>query len=208
MNGLLDNYYFQPIATITTSVHGKSTAPFLSCLAKKLVNMSDDPRERQWLHQHLSLAVVRGVLPEYWLVCKFDLTLAILSVLTSVAARHLPLFNEQLLPSHCLPFLYALLSSVRFALSVSPSVQCCFAPSVLFRSLLTTAWPMMETQRCDMSHFVWNTSDQYFKNIYIFIYIYLNSFSFSSRKAWKNGNGEENSFSKPQQDLFTPAVFV
>jgi len=54
-NDLLDNYYFQPVAIETTGVYGKSTAPFLSCLAMKLVE-----RERQWLHQHLSLAVFRG----------------------------------------------------------------------------------------------------------------------------------------------------
>ena len=33
--------------------------PVLSCLAKKLVDISGDPRERQWFHQRLSLAVVR-----------------------------------------------------------------------------------------------------------------------------------------------------
>jgi len=59
-NDLLDNYYFQPIAIETTGVYGKSTAPFLSCLAKKLVDISGVPREGQWLHQRLSLAVVRG----------------------------------------------------------------------------------------------------------------------------------------------------
>jgi len=59
-NDLLDNYYFQPVAIETTGVYSKSTAPFLSCLAKKLVGISGDPREVQWLHQRLSLAVVRG----------------------------------------------------------------------------------------------------------------------------------------------------
>ena len=54
-----DNYYFQPVAIKTTGVYGKSTAPFLSYLAKKIVDISGDPRERQWLHQCLSLAVVR-----------------------------------------------------------------------------------------------------------------------------------------------------
>jgi len=44
-NDLLDNYYFQPVAIKTTGVYGKSTAPFLSCLAKKLVYISGDPRE-------------------------------------------------------------------------------------------------------------------------------------------------------------------
>ena len=41
-------------------MYGKSTAPFLSCPAKKLVAISGDPRKRQWLNQHLSLALVRG----------------------------------------------------------------------------------------------------------------------------------------------------
>ena len=59
-NDLLDYYYFQPVAIETTGVYGKSTALFLSCLAKKFVDISGDPRERQCLHQHLSLAVVRG----------------------------------------------------------------------------------------------------------------------------------------------------
>jgi len=56
-NDLLSNYYFQPVAIGTT---GKSTAPFLSCLEKKLVDISGALRERQWLHQLLSLAVIRG----------------------------------------------------------------------------------------------------------------------------------------------------
>jgi len=38
-NDLLDNYYFQPVAIETTGVYGKSTAPFFSCLAKKLVDI-------------------------------------------------------------------------------------------------------------------------------------------------------------------------
>jgi len=59
-NDLLGNYYFQPVAIKTTGAYGKSTAPFLSCLAKKLVNILGNPRERQWFHQRLSLAMVRG----------------------------------------------------------------------------------------------------------------------------------------------------
>jgi len=59
-NDLLDNYYFQPVAFKTTGVHGKPTAPLLSIIAKKLVDISGDPREGQWLHQRLSLVVVRG----------------------------------------------------------------------------------------------------------------------------------------------------
>jgi len=56
---LQSNYHLQPVAIETTSVYGKSTAPFLSGLAKTLVDVSGDPRECQWLHQRLSLAVVR-----------------------------------------------------------------------------------------------------------------------------------------------------
>ena len=59
-NDLLDNYYFQPVAIETTCVYGKSTAPFLSFLGKKLAYISGNPRERQWRHQRLSLAVTRG----------------------------------------------------------------------------------------------------------------------------------------------------
>jgi len=79
----------------TTGVYGKFTAPFLSCLAKKLVDMSGDFRERQYLDQCLSLAVVRdNTASKYWPVCKFDLILAILSLLTSDATRHLAFFSE------------------------------------------------------------------------------------------------------------------
>jgi len=59
---LQSNYHLQPVAIETTGVllYGKSTAPFLSGLAKRLVDVSGDPGECQWLHQHLSLAVVKG----------------------------------------------------------------------------------------------------------------------------------------------------
>ena len=39
-------------------VYGKSTDPCKSCLAKKRVHVSGDPRKRQWFHQRLALAVV------------------------------------------------------------------------------------------------------------------------------------------------------
>ena len=44
------NYHLQPVAIETTGVDGKCTAPFLSGLAKKLVDVSGNPREYQWLH--------------------------------------------------------------------------------------------------------------------------------------------------------------
>jgi len=57
---LQSNYHFQPVAIETTGVYGKSTAPFLSGLSKKLVDVSGDPREHQWFHLRLSLAVAKG----------------------------------------------------------------------------------------------------------------------------------------------------
>jgi len=57
---LQSNSHLQSVAIETTGVYVKSTAPFLSGLVKKLVDVSGDPRECQWLHQHLSLAVVKG----------------------------------------------------------------------------------------------------------------------------------------------------
>jgi len=56
----LTNHHFRPVAIETIAVYGKSTAPFMSGLANKLVDMSGDPSDRQWFHQRLSLAVVRG----------------------------------------------------------------------------------------------------------------------------------------------------
>ena len=74
------NYYFQPVAIETTGVYGKSTAPVLNCLAKKLVDIAGDPREQQWLRQHLSLAMVRGNTASIGLCGSLvDLTLATLS---------------------------------------------------------------------------------------------------------------------------------
>jgi len=57
---LQSNYHFQPVAIGTTGVYGKFTAPVLSGLSKKLVDVSGDPKEHKWLHQRLSLAEARG----------------------------------------------------------------------------------------------------------------------------------------------------
>ena len=62
---LQSNYHLQPVAIETTGVYGKSTAPFLSGLAKRLVDVSGDP------------SVV-------FLVAAFD-------VLITITAYHLPL---------------------------------------------------------------------------------------------------------------------
>ena len=69
---------------------------FLSCLAKKLVDMSGDITELQWFHQAPAPIPSYGQRKRspYWPVCKFHTILAIFSVLTSVAAHHLPFFSE------------------------------------------------------------------------------------------------------------------
>ena len=89
------------MAIETTGVYGKFTAPFLSGLTKKLVDVSPsgDPRERQLLHQHLCPLLWSGeTLPAYWSVCKFDLILPVLflvvfNLLTTTIAYHLPLYQ-------------------------------------------------------------------------------------------------------------------
>jgi len=94
-NDLLENYYFQPVAIETTGVYGKSTAPFLSCLAKKHVDMSfqvtpgsdnDSTSTCLWPWSE-------GTPPAYWPVRKLGVSSATLSALTSVAAHHLPLLS-------------------------------------------------------------------------------------------------------------------
>jgi len=47
LHDLQNIYYFQTVTIETTGVYGKSTAPFLSGLAKKLVDVSGDSRECQ-----------------------------------------------------------------------------------------------------------------------------------------------------------------
>jgi len=127
--------------------------------SQKLVDMSGDPRERQWLHQGLSLAVVRGnaasilACVQVWadIICSF---LAAFSVLTSVAARHLPLFQ-------CIAIAFRILVlSVRF---IVPSVvQCYFAH---WLTILSIAQPVMRLQRGVMFHIAWKLWGISFKKI-------------------------------------------
>ena len=93
-NDVLDNYYFQPVAIETTGVHGKSTAPFLSCVAKNLLTFQATPERYSGFTSACLWPWSEGTPLAYWPVCKFDLILATLSALTSVPARHLPLFDE------------------------------------------------------------------------------------------------------------------
>ena len=76
---LQSNYHFQPVSIETTGVYGKTTAPFLSSLTKKHVDMSGDPRGSTsgstsactWLCSERTLSA-------YWPLCKFDLILSVL----------------------------------------------------------------------------------------------------------------------------------
>jgi len=134
---LQSNYHFQPVAIETTGVYSKSTAPVLSGLAKKLVDVSGDPRERQWLHQCLSLSVVRrNAASISWPVCKFALILSVLflvafNVLTSIADCHLPLYQ-------CISIVsQILILSVSF---IIPSVAQCYLAH--WSTILSIAWSM------------------------------------------------------------------
>ena len=147
----LFQYSLFTVSIENTGVYGKFTAPFLSCLANKLVDMSGGPRERQWLHQCLSLAEVRG---------------SAASILACVQVCHPQCINQ----CGCPPVVslqWIAIAFRIFAFSVSFTVfrmfctfckttmQYCFA--LAFLAIPTTAWPMMETQLCDTTHFAWNS---------------------------------------------------
>ena len=91
-------------------MYGKSTRPFWAALQKKLLI-------RQWLQGQgvtaappvllVSCPWLWSMLPTYQLVCKFFSYLSHPSVLTSVAACHLPLFDEYRIYSFCSPGPYS-----------------------------------------------------------------------------------------------------
>ena len=58
--GLVGNFYFQPIAFETTGCCGLSTSSFVEELGKKFIEASRDPLEAVWLRQKISLAIARG----------------------------------------------------------------------------------------------------------------------------------------------------
>jgi len=74
--------------------NGKSTVPYLNCLAKILVDMLGNPGSNSGSTSACPCLYSEEILLTYWPVCKFDLISTIPSVLISVAACHLPLFNE------------------------------------------------------------------------------------------------------------------
>ena len=135
-----------------------SELPCTVAVAKKLVDMSSDPREWQWLHQRFSLAVVKGNAASILacIVYKFDLMLAILH---SQCVKQWVLLLTTCLSSmnsycfvtacifcklYCLPYVWHLLS-------VSP--LCCTVLFSFLAILRTTAWPMIEPH-----HWLWHIS--------------------------------------------------
>ena len=57
---LTDRYIFEPVAIETTGVVGTSTKAFLQDLGRRIAAQTGDRRETSWLHERLSLAIVRG----------------------------------------------------------------------------------------------------------------------------------------------------
>ena len=57
---LAARFFFQPVAVETSCVLGPSTRDFLRDLGTKVAIAHNDVRERTWLLQRISLAVVRG----------------------------------------------------------------------------------------------------------------------------------------------------
>ena len=96
---LQSNYHLQPVAIETTGVYGKSTAPFLSGLTKKLVDASGDPGSASGSTSVCPWLWSGEMLPAFWPVCEFDLTLRVLflvaafNILITITAYHLPLYQ-------------------------------------------------------------------------------------------------------------------
>ena len=57
---ITDRFDFQPIAVETSGVFGESTHVFLCNLGSRIASAKGDVRERSWLIQRISLAIVRG----------------------------------------------------------------------------------------------------------------------------------------------------
>ena len=58
--GLTDRYLFEPVAVETSGVIGPSTRSFLLRLGKRIEERTGNRRERSWLFERISLAVIRG----------------------------------------------------------------------------------------------------------------------------------------------------
>jgi len=116
------------LSTSSSRVYGKSTASFLSGLAKKLVYVwwcqgaSGSTSACPWLWSE-------GTLPPYWPVCKFDLILTIPSVLPSVKCYYPPLAFVSMHRLQASYLTYCFLNACvvcKFYWPLGPCVECCF----------------------------------------------------------------------------------
>ena len=113
-------------------------APFLSCLARKLVDMSGDPREWQLFHQGLPLAVLRWnaasilACAQVWSDCSYS---------QRTKQYYCPPLASVSMHSYCSPNVHVL---CKFCY---PLAQCYFAQLL---TILTTAWHMMKIQCCNV----------------------------------------------------------
>ena len=114
-------------------------------------DVSGDPRECQWLHQHLSLAVVRGNAASILACVRVwsNFTCSFSSSCFCCSDHH-----------HCLPLAPVSMCSCCFPnphsfckIHLPSVVQCCL---VHWLNLLLIAWPMMRVQCGFVFNIAWN----------------------------------------------------
>ena len=57
---LAEAHQFEPIAVETMGVYGESTGVIIRAIGRRLVEVTEDPREANWFRQNLAIAIQRG----------------------------------------------------------------------------------------------------------------------------------------------------
>ena len=57
---LAEAYQFEPIAVETMGVYGESTGVIIRAIGRRLVEVTGEPREANWFHQNLAIAIQQG----------------------------------------------------------------------------------------------------------------------------------------------------
>jgi len=140
-------------------------AYFLACFCKitwhhcwqqqqgKLVDVSGDPGSASGSTSVCPCLGSGEMLPAYWPVCEFDLTLRVLflgaafNVLITITAHHLPLYQCVANLGFCLP------NPRSFCKIHFPSVVQCYL--VQWLNILSIAWPMVRVQRGFVFNIAW-----------------------------------------------------
>jgi len=124
-------------------------SPFLNKLPLRLKSfiqgMPGDPGSNSDSNSACPWLWSEGTLQAYWPVSTYDLILAIPSVLTCNSTSPLSLVQ-------CIA-IHSFLNICTFCKFRCPIVQYYFA---LLFAMLTTTWPMMKPQHCDMFYFAWH----------------------------------------------------